>query len=136
MTNLIAFPSAAAASHRTPAVTATVDEAVVVQLLAARWPIGTRVRHKHSMWLGTIVPGNPETCPGAYVGIAPAHAYVAAMANLEPGVVCVQWDHPDTQPGFTERGPVDGPWPHPRIGLAWIRPGVLRVVRERERRTR
>jgi hypothetical protein len=136
LTNLIAFPAAAAPSHRTPSATATVDEAVIVQLLAARWPVGTRVRHKHSMWLGTIVPDSPQNCPGRHVGIAPAHCYVPAMAGLEPGAVCVEWDHPDAQPGAPERGPIGEPWPHPRIGLAWIRPGVLRPVRERERRTR
>lgn len=128
MTSITASPLTAAA----PAT------AVVVQLLAAAWPVGARVRHKHSMWLGTIVPGYRAGCPGAYVGTAPAHCYVPAMAGLEPGAVCVQWDHPDTQPGAPERGPIGGPWPHPQIGPAWIRPGVLRVVRRelRERRPR
>jgi hypothetical protein len=112
----------------------TVDQAVVVQLLAARWPVGTRVRHKHSMWSGIVVPGDRHECPGTYVGIAPAHCYLPAMTGLEPGAVCVEWDHPDTQPDADVRGPHTEPWP-PRIGPAWMRPGVLRVVRERERRT-
>lgn len=125
--SIIAFPSASPAPAT--AVTATVDEAVVVQLLAVRFPVGTRVRHKHSMWVGTVMPANPHHCPGAYVGVAPAHCYVPG--GTEPGAVCVVWDHPDTQPGFTSRGPYTAPWPNPRVGPAWMRPGVLRLVRER-----
>lgn len=129
MTNLLAFPSTAA---RPPAVTVPVDKLVEVQLLAARWPVGARVRHKHSMWVGTIVTGDPAGCPGMYAGVAPAHCYVPG--DGEPGAVCVLWDHPNTQRDAAQRPPVTGPWPHPQIGPAWIRPGVLRLARERTAR--
>lgn len=119
-----------------PATAATFHELVVIQRLAARWPVGARVRHKHSMWLGAIVPGDPAQCPGIWTGYAPAHCYIPAAVHLDQGAVCVQWDHPDQQPGAPERGPLNDVWPHPRIGPAWIRPGILRLVRERERRTR
>ncbi|MDN3356030.1 hypothetical protein [Actinomadura sp. DC4] len=112
-------------------VTANVDQAVVVQLLAARWPVGTRVRHKHSLWTGVVAPGDPADCPGVYAGDAPAHAYLPAEQR-DPGLVCVLWDHPNSQRDAAERRPHRGPWPHPEVGLAWMRPGVLRVARERE----
>ncbi|MGH3380398.1 MAG: hypothetical protein ACRDP6_37250 [Actinoallomurus sp.] len=133
MTSIIAFPSAAGAP--TPVVTATIDQVVVVQLLAARWPVGARVRHVHSMWIGTIVPGTPEDCPGAYVGVAPAHCYVPNGAR-EPGLVCVTWDHPNTQRDAADRTPYAGPWPHPQIGPAWMRQGLLRLARDRTAATR
>lgn len=111
------------------------DEAVTLQVLAASWPVGTRVRHGHSMWLGRIVPGDSAGCPGTHIGTAPAHCLLPAAAGHDDGAVCVQWDHPDTQPGAENRDPV-AVWPDPQIGPAWMRPGVLRLVRVRERSVR
>lgn len=98
--------------------------------LAEDWPVGRRVRHRYSMWVGTIVPGDAGDCPGAYVGTAPAHCLLPTDRGTVPGAVCVQWNHPDKQPGAAERAPLSGPWPHDAIGPAWMRPGVLRLLRE------
>lgn len=107
----------------------TAEEATALRDLAARWPVGRRIRHRYSAWRGTIIAGAPDGCPGIYDGAAPAHCLIPADAGRLPGAVCVQWDHPSTQPGAADRDPFPGAWPHPRIGPAWMRPGVLWPLR-------
>lgn len=103
----------------------TVEQAALLEDLAERWPVGQRVRHRRSAWYGTITPGTSADCPGVHIGPAPAHCVLPAGAGHLPGAVCVLWDHPSRQLGAGDRDPFRGEWPDPRVGPAWMRPGVL-----------
>ncbi|MEV5710079.1 hypothetical protein [Actinoallomurus sp. NPDC052274] len=116
--------------------TVTATEAAQLQQLAERWPVGLRVRNKHTMWSGTIVSGRAADCPGAYTGPEPAHCFVPTETGEVPGAVCVQWDHPNTQPNADPAKPYTGVWPNPRTGPAWMRPGVLRPIKRERTSTR
>ncbi len=75
--------------------------------VAARWPVGTRVRHADAGWGGQVVPGtNP---PGEPVSRDQAHCYVPADTHRSPAAVCVTWDR------------------HPKVA-DWFRPEVLQRV--------
>lgn len=80
-----------------PAGSAAAAGEVAAQLaeLARRWPVGLRVRHTDSGWLGTVTADAPGQAPGITVGDEPAaHCLLFAppYGQNVPAVVCVAWD--------------------------------------------
>lgn len=103
-------------------------EAVLGALVRA-WPVGTRVRHAVSGWVGTVRPDPDRSLDLARIASDGAHGLLFdAIREREPAgrtpcVVCVVWDiTADDGPA----SPVDGP--------AWMRADRLRPAERRTRR--
>jgi hypothetical protein len=79
--------------------------------LADRWPVGMRVRHAESGWVGTVTPDVCGEPPGFAVDGESAHCLLFEPPygrRPAPAVVCVAWDHPAA------------------VEVAWMRPERLR----------
>jgi hypothetical protein len=79
--------------------------------LERNWPVGTRVRHVGSGWVGTVTRDTSEHAPPIVAGQAPAHGLLFAppyCGRDVPAVVGIAWDHGEA------------------AEVAWMRPGRLR----------
>jgi hypothetical protein len=74
------------------------------------WPVGARVRHAGSGWLGTVTVDTTDQAPGIADGAHQAHGllFEPPYCGRDAAVVCVAWD-----------GCGAGQ-------VAWMRPGQLR----------
>jgi hypothetical protein len=87
-------------THAGGAAVAPVSPSVGTYLAALerRWPVGTRVRHAGSGWLGTVTADTSGQAPGITVGsdVGPGAAhgllFEPPYGRRVPAVVCVAWD--------------------------------------------
>jgi hypothetical protein len=83
-------PSGNTAASAAPSIGAFLDE------LAGEWPVGARVRHTCSGWVGTVTTDTSRQAPGITTGSEPAHGLLFEppydAERGVPAVVYVVWD--------------------------------------------
>jgi hypothetical protein len=87
----------------------TDSERHALAVLAATWPVGTRVVHEAGRG-GTVRLDNPAHVPGLHTGCPTA--WCLTPGDSATGMVCVSWDNP-----------------HSLTWLHWVPAGTIRRAR-------